>query len=167
MASTGRPHKSHPGVDQMVYDIEKGDNDKVKKLLLEVGLEATDGYKRTAITWAAFAGNIQLLEWLISNGADLNHRDARGYSALHFAVQEKQLEAVASLIRNKADLEARDANGNTPLMEAVFRSSGDYRFVKLLLAHGADPQAKNDHDVSPRELAETMDNFDMKEFAIT
>jgi len=89
MAKAGKPRKSDPKVDNMVLDIEKNCNEKVEKLLNEIGIDAFDSYSRTALIWASFYNNIELLNWLIENHADLNHKDRNGYSALHFAGQEK------------------------------------------------------------------------------
>ena len=40
MARSGRPLKSDPRVDNLSYDIRDGKNEKVKKLLSEVGIDA-------------------------------------------------------------------------------------------------------------------------------
>ena len=61
MTKAGRPYKSDPRVDSMTYDIEKGDNEKVKLLLSEVGIDACDSYLRTALIWATFYDNITCL----------------------------------------------------------------------------------------------------------
>ena len=87
MARPGRPNKSDPRVDEITIDIEKGDNEKVKRLLAEVGVDAYDSYLRTALIWATLYDNISLLSWLIDNGANVNHQDRNGCSALHFAGQ--------------------------------------------------------------------------------
>ena len=87
MARPGRPNKSDPRIDEITFDIEKGDNERVKRLLTEVGVDASDSYLRTALIWATIYGNINLLSWLIDNGANVNHQDRNGYSALHFAGQ--------------------------------------------------------------------------------
>ena len=87
MARPGRLNKSDPRVDEITIDIEKGDNEKVKRLLAEVGVDASDSYLRTALIGATLYDNISLLSWLIDNGANVNHQDRNGYSALHFAGQ--------------------------------------------------------------------------------
>jgi uncharacterized protein len=92
MARPGRPNKSDPRIDEITFDIEKGDNERVKRLLAEVGVDASDSYLRTALIWATFYNNISLLSWLIDNGANVNHQDRNGYSALHFAGQEKRFD---------------------------------------------------------------------------
>ncbi len=145
----------------MAYSIEAGDNEKVKELLSEVGIEATDGYLRTALIQSALHGNIGLLNWLIANGANIDHQDRNGYCALHFAGQEKRFECAELLLEKDASLELADLHGNTPIWTAIFNSQGDTRSVKLYVQHGADLDHLNKHQRTPRQLAETIGGFDL------
>jgi uncharacterized protein len=160
MARPGRPNKSDPRVDEITSDIEKGDNEKVKILLAEVGVDASDSYLRTALIWATLYDNISLLSWLIDSGANVNHQDRNGYSALHFAGQEKRFECAKLLIDKGANLELVDLHGNTSLWTAVFNSRDDTRLVKLYVQHGANMDHINKHQRTPRQLAETIGGFD-------
>lgn len=160
MARPSRPNKSDPRVDEITLDIEKGDNEKVKRLLAEVGVDASDRYLRTALIWATFYNNISLLSWLIDKGANVNHQDRNGYSALHFAGQEKRFDCAKLLIDNGANLELVDLHGNTSLWTAVFNSRGDTRLVNLHVQHGANLDHVNKHQRTPRQLAETIGGFD-------
>lgn len=161
MARPGRPNKSDPRVDEITSDIEKGDNEKVKRLLSEVGIDAHDGYLRTALIWATFYDNIALVKWLINNGANVNHQDRNGYSALHFAGQEKRFDCAKLLIDKGANPELADLHGNTSLWTAIFNSQGDSRLVKLYIQHGANLDHVNKHQRTPRQLAETIGGFDL------
>ena len=160
MARSGRPNKSDPRVDNLSYDIRDGNNEIVKKILTEEGVDALDGYRRTSLIWTAFYNNTELLKWLIDNGANINHQDTNGFSALHFAVKEQRFEATDILINNKADLELKNSNGNTPFMDAIFNSKGSYRIVALLISAGANPDNENNHQMTPRLLAKSMAGFD-------
>ena len=161
MAKSGRPNKSDPRVDSITYDIEKGDNEKVKQLLSEVGIDACDGYLRTALIWATFYDNIALLSWLIDNGADINHQDRNGYSALHFAGQEKRFDCAKLLVDKGASLDLPNIHGNVSLWTAIFNSCGDTRLVKLYVKHGANLDHVNKHQKTPRQIAETIAGFDL------
>ena len=41
---------------------------------------------------------------------------------------------------------------------------GDVNRAMVLIAEGADPEARNDFGVSPRGLAETVANYDLMRF---
>lgn len=44
---------------------------------------------------------------LLERGADLNKKDAKGYTALHHAALGKSETIVAKLLQHQADMEAR------------------------------------------------------------
>jgi len=160
MARPGRLNKSDPRVDNLSFDIRDGNNENVKNILSEVGIDALDGYKRTSLIWTSFYNNTLLLKWLIDSGANINHQDRNGYSALHFAAKEQHFDTLEILINFKADLELKDSNGNTPLMDAIFNSNGEYRIVALFIESGANLDNINNHEMTPRLLAESMAGFD-------
>jgi ankyrin repeat protein len=100
---------------------------------------------------------------LIADGCDVDLRDSRGWTPLHFAAQEWSAAVASVLIQNGAYVDARDENGNTPLSTAVFNSRGRGELIRILLDAGADPDVENSHGVSARSLAETIGNFDVKQ----
>jgi uncharacterized protein len=66
------------------------------------------------------AKRLQLLDWLVEHGADINFQDPSGYSGLHYAVKgTHSLAHVAELLNHGAnpDLKARDAS--TPVSIAI------------------------------------------------
>jgi ankyrin repeat protein len=159
MAKPGKPNKSEIRVDTLSFDIRDGNNENVKTVLFEVGIDALDGYQRTSLIWASFYNNTELLKWLIDNGADINHQERNGFSALHFAGKEQHYYTAAILIENKADLEIKDSKGNTPLMDAIFNSNGDYKIVDLLIVSGANLDNVNNHEMTPKLLDESLAGF--------
>ncbi|MDR2905774.1 MAG: ankyrin repeat domain-containing protein [Helicobacteraceae bacterium] len=95
--------------------------------------------------------NNEFSKKLIKLGIDLNYQDIKGYSALHYAVQENNLEVVTSLIQNKADVDIFDSYGNTPLWKAAYDGKNKEIIEKLIKA-GADIHKKNNSGVTPDEL---------------
>jgi len=160
MARPGKPNKSDPRIDNLSFDIREGNNENVKRLLKEVGIDALDSYQRTSLIWASFFNNTDLLNWLIDNGANINHQDRNGFSALHFIGKEQNFDSALVLINRKADLELKDNNGNTPLMDAIFNSKGVYNIVDLFIQSGANLDNVNNHEMTPRLLAESIAGFD-------
>ena len=55
----------------------------------------------------------------------------------------------------------KDENGNTALFDAIFNSKGKSDITLLLKENGADYQTPNNYGVSPKKLAETIENFDV------
>ncbi|WP_331740778.1 ankyrin repeat domain-containing protein (plasmid) [Streptomyces sp. NBC_00015] len=83
----------------------------------------------------------------------LGRESRRGWTPLHFAVDEQDAAAVGSLLAAGAEVDAPAEQGNTPLWQAVFTFRSDGAVLSLLVDAGADPDMDNLHGVSPRRLA--------------
>ncbi|MFD1872749.1 ankyrin repeat domain-containing protein [Hymenobacter bucti] len=156
MARAGRPNKTDPRFNEVDWLIRQHDNEGVKKILSETGLEATDSYLRTALILATLHKNADLLGWLISQGANVNHQDRNGASALHFAGQEKNEEAAKLLLKAGADLNVVDVYGNAPLWRAVFNAKDDLRVVELYVQGGANLADLAKYPESFRKIVEAI-----------
>jgi ankyrin repeat protein len=123
-----------------------------------------DRMGRTPLHHAALEGNAGRVRQLLASGLVADAPDDNGWTPLHFAAQSNAAEATALLLEAGASVDVRDAHGNTPLSTAVFNSRGYGEVIELLRSHGADPQAKNNHGVSPLSLARTIANFDVRQY---
>jgi ankyrin repeat protein len=85
---------------------------------------------------AAAFGSLDTLAFLIDAGADVNARNRRGTTPLHWAVHDEA--KVRVLLKHGAGVDARQAEGRTPLYQAASLGNGA-PIVRLLLAAGADP----------------------------
>src|SRR5438309_662637 len=92
---------------------------------------------RDLLTNAVIDRDGNLVEQLLSNGANPNSVDHAGWSPLHFAAQNNDAGMVGTLLRHGASLSIRDANGNTALSRAVFNYRGEAECISLLLEAGA------------------------------
>lgn len=90
---------------------------------------------------AASAGDQQLVDEALADGASLNARSAGDESnVLHFAAQLGHVSLVQEFIAQGVDVNERNSNGWTPLMFAA--SNDQAPVVRVLLAHGADPRIR-------------------------
>jgi uncharacterized protein len=124
----------------------------------------TGRISRTPLHVAAIDANAREVVRLLAEGSDVNSQDEQGWTPLHFAAQSQSNEIVKQLLAAGADLSRTDGHGNTALFRAVFSYVGDGTTIKLLQAAGADPKAKNNHGVSPAELARTIANKDVSKY---
>ena len=79
--------------------------DNVAFLLISYGskLETKEqGEGITPLQWASSHGNVVLMEVLLKNGADINHKGPNNNTALHYAVLYEQLDSVVCLLENGA-----------------------------------------------------------------
>ena len=120
-----------------------GDVNAVRSLL-ENGTyvdNVEDPMRKTALTRAVIGSHKDVVELLLSAGADVNISSENGNSLLGNAVQNNNIDLVNLFLSAGADVNIKDGNGRTPLFVAV--QNGNINIVKLLLDAGADVNAKD------------------------
>ena len=80
--------------------------------------------------------NIDLIELLYNNGADINSICNNGSTPLHWACDSSSPDIAMKLIDMGADIHHEDNEGRTPLIWAIDRNHND--LVKELIRKGAD-----------------------------
>jgi ankyrin repeat protein len=103
---------------------------------------------------AAKENDLALVVALLDEGADIEARDARGYSALMLAVYAGNVEVSELLLARGADPNTADLAGNSVLMGAAF--NGHLHLVEKLAARGADLRTKNAAGLDARAFASTF-----------
>lgn len=86
-----------------------GSADAVRMLIArgaDVNAKETS-HNQTALMWAAAEHHPDVLKELIAHGADLQARTRRGFSALHFAAREGDLESAQLLLAAGTDINIR------------------------------------------------------------
>lgn len=103
---------------------------------------------------AAQSGNVDLMELLISKGADVNGSNSGNDrdTVLIGAVLSCKKEAVEEILRYHPDVNARDFNGNSALarfLESCPSSADIDGIFELLASAGASVNLKNDQGQTP------------------
>jgi O-glycosyl hydrolase len=131
-----------------------------------------------------FGGADNVINYLISQGANVNVVDAKGWTPLHAVAAnawqqwnsngsmliQRVNNKIASLIAAGADINARDAMGRTPLHWAaaipLMYTEWGYNtaILNTLLAAGADPtlldnDGKSAYDLGTADYRETFEDF--------
>lgn len=84
---------------------------------------------------------IEVLIYLLEQGANLEARNSRGHTPLHTAVKNGTIEHVNVLLRAGAKTNVHDNQGKTPLHFASLQE--DIASLEALLHAGADPDARD------------------------
>lgn len=105
-----------------------------------INLENEEGYSPLQI--ACLNSHDDVAEFLIKNGADVNHSHKKGDTALHFAALGGSLPIVELLLASGAKLDAVDSSQMNALNYAA--QGGNIEIVKFLVEKGLDPLREAD-----------------------
>jgi len=116
----------------------KGDLAKVKAFLKKDAklIDADDKNNKEPLHWAAEKGHLQVVEFLISQGADVNAKNVADETPLHYSAGYGYKDIVKLLVSKGAAVNEKTKQGHTPLSYATMRNQVD--IMKFLIAKGAD-----------------------------
>ena len=140
------PVHIRPGDSPLMIAVRSNANQQAIQALLAAG--AKPGYASphgyTALMEAARARNGDTsVRLLLDAGADANTMNARGASALHYALQNTNPEAARLLLAAGANPLAQDREGKTTLHHAVIPE-----YIQLLVKAGVDVNTPDTFDGS-------------------
>jgi ankyrin repeat protein len=105
---------------------------------VDVNARSPDG--TTPLHWAAYNGNVALVERLVAAGADVTAANEFGSTPLAEAATVGNAQLIAALLEAGAPVDAPGADGQTALM--VVARSGNTAAAEVLLERGADVNAR-------------------------
>nr|XP_018668743.1 ankyrin repeat domain-containing protein 17 isoform X3 [Ciona intestinalis] len=112
----------------------------------------TESNHDTPLTLACAGGHEDLVQLLIERGANIEHRDKKGFTPLILAATAGHVGAVQILLEANSDIEAQsERTKDTPLSLAC--SGGRLEVVELLLERSANKEHRNVSDYTPLSLA--------------
>jgi len=122
---------------------QAGDRATVRALLKQgADVNGSQGDGTTALHWAAMKGDAEMVQMLVTAGANLRATTRLGaYAPLYLAAKGGHSAAVASLLAAGADVNGTSATGATPLMIAA--AAGDTRTVTMLIEGGSKVDARD------------------------
>ncbi len=129
--------------DSPVADAAMAGNRAVVQALVSqhADVNAAQGDGTTALHWAAFHDDVEMMKMLLAAGANPKAATRDGaITPLFMACTNGSAPAIEALLAAGADANAANANGTTALMTAA--ASGSVPALKVLLDHGADIKAK-------------------------
>lgn len=132
------------GPDAVWFDaVKRGNLEDIKKMVAAgQNIEAKDtaSLGQTALGWAAFIGYMDIVEYLVEQGADIRATDkADVYNTLKSAVLGNNVEVVKylyNLLKDESDWDVVESDGETLFMVAAV--DGRLETVKFILQFNPD-----------------------------
>ena len=122
--------------------------------LILIGVEVDA--KNVALFEATAKGDVKMIDWLVTHGADVNAKNKDGRTAMHIAVDREKSESIKWLKENGADIDAKDTKeGFTPFLTAV--RLDNIRIMACLKINGADINIKDNKNRTPMDIAKQYD----------
>ena len=128
---------------------KKGDLDEVKAWIEKDPelVKAKDEDGRTPLHWACRGVHLDIVEYLVEEGADVNAVDNNKIVPLHSLASRNSAAAIAVLLDNGADVDFKDYGNNTALHYAAMSDATDA--VVILSKAGADIENIEDYGRTP------------------
>src|SRR5512143_635947 len=148
-----------PKVTALIAAVRSGNRSQIEQQIAahHEAVNGTDEGGSTPLHHAAGYGPIGNLQLLISKGADVNAKNHRRSTPLHWAIHD---EAKVRLLLSKgSEINAKQAQGRTPLFLAAMLGDG-VSTMRLLFARGADPNLASANGQTPLMMAAARGNVE-------
>jgi len=155
------------GLDSDIFSAAEQGNLDVVKGLVEGNSQlivAADSRGYTLLHKAAYNNRLNVVEFLLSKGADINALSSSGSTPLHGAASYGHIEVVRFLLDKGASPDIVNSGGYTPLLGASTSNHGE--IVRLLVEKGANIDAKTGNGQTPLSLAVWNDDTGLTKFLL-
>jgi uncharacterized protein len=119
--------------------------------------------ENATLMMASQRGDLSQVQRLLREGAQVNQRNSDGQTALHYAVQCKNVLVVQTLIQAGADVNARRAGNVTPLMLSLDMAFGQPDIALALIRAGADVNVADENGDTALIIATTESSSEVFE----
>jgi ankyrin repeat protein len=134
-----------------------GKHFEVAELLHRNGadVDVRDRWEDTPLSEGCKAGVLDVVQWLLNHGADVNSQDFGLQTSLHRMAglgHSSHAQVSRMLIEHNADIHIRNHCGDTPLHFAASPYYGvrvNVDIMQVLLDHGANPNARDNSNSTP------------------
>ena len=139
--------------DQVQFEIavKIGNMQRMKELIGKVDVNAIGMNKMPPMQSALYNRQVDVVLFLMDNGADINAKSGYGITLLNEAAETGNLQIVKELLGRGCDPNEQSSNGSTALHEACYQNHP--AIVRLLLEHGADTEIVDQEGNTPIKAA--------------
>lgn len=142
------------GTKSIWHAIKKGHLPAVKYYVMQnpqIVFEQNESNDMTPLHYAARDGHLEIAEFIISKGAEIDAMDSTNTTPIMMASYKGRVPVVNLLLNKEAVINIGNVNGNTPLHHAV--EGNRLEVVKLLIRKGANSRIRNFSNMTPMDIA--------------
>ena len=145
--------------------IQNGDLNAVKSIISSDRnkINSRGVYGNSPLHDAAERGELDIVKYLVSQGANVNAKNNCGEIPLHSAAESNYIEMAKYLVSKGAYINTRNKYGTTPLHGAA----GHLDIVKYLVSQGADINTRDSDDETPLHDAAKNGNLETIKYFVS
>jgi ankyrin repeat protein len=152
-------------IHKAVLGLDSADLERELKYSSKSAINQRDTEGRTAISWAAWRGDLDAVQLLIKYGCDVRISSRRKLAPIHYAVESSKESVVRVLLEAGADPNHSNVDLLTPLHWATINSD-DPCILNRLISFGACVKAKDSSGATPLMTAVQHNHFNNAEALI-
>jgi len=120
---------------------------------------------KTALSISSMNGDLEIVKYLIKEGANVNLIDKEYYSPLYYAVDKNHIEIVKALLENGASITIEKESTFIPIERAAVNSC--IEIIDLLISYGVDVNSpSNYYNRTPLMLASERGEIEVVEYLL-
>ncbi|MCK9336353.1 MAG: ankyrin repeat domain-containing protein [Arcobacteraceae bacterium] len=142
---------SNNGWNDLHLAIYQGDKSKVELLLKTYDIDSTTKVGLTPLHIAIKKRDIDLIKYLLDQGADIEAQDDKGFSPLYYAVVMNHIPIATLLLSQGANPNTKNNIGNTPLHQMAHKNRTE--MFELFTSYGVKVDVENNFAMKPIDFA--------------
>lgn len=156
--------------EQLIFVRNAAFNSEIAFLILakQAGIEINNRYvdssNITTLMYAVYGGDLEVVKFLIYNGADARAADDQGNTVLIHAIDQQHYDIVEFLLTLNIDVNALTNNGQSAL--AIVAFIGNIDLANLLLIHGANINSIDQNGFTPLMTTTLQGHYDLAQFLV-
>lgn len=149
--------------DPVVIAINNKADFNVIKFLIEQEGNSVDKkthHSRIYLQWAAAAGNLELVNYLLAKGSDVHYKDSHGYDVITYAASagNQNIAVYDALIKAGANPKVKGENGTNLIMEAI-ANDDDLKVTEYFISKGLSLSEKDANGRTVADYAAKLGNL--------